>query len=222
MLIGSNATGTIRGIVADHQPENQTSTIKTHSYQDNKTQTKIIRTTMCLLYGVSPDTSTDTTPYRTCSLSTDNCPTDRLAASHPSPSIHPSRKLVVYCKGRSCDAILKNARARDNMALNDTYFAAKIELCGKMLQVHQETIATAIVFYYRQVQNETAPLSLDQSWAIVRAALLVAGKATENIRRPRDIINVCHFVRFEKVMSINEARAHSDFFSMRSLCLNRI
>ena len=70
---------------------------------------------------------------------------------------------------------------------------------------HLTALCTAIVFFFRQCEQRL-PRDVDATWSAVLAALLLACKATENSRRPRDVINVCHFVRHKRVMSINEVR----------------
>lgn len=87
--------------------------------------------------------------------------------------------------------------------LNAGDFIREIERCGHMLEVAQETIAVAAVYFHRFYENERCE-NVDKVWLTICAALLLACKATENVRRPRDVINVCYYQRYNQTMSINQ------------------
>lgn len=75
-----------------------------------------------------------------------------------------------------------------------------------MLEIPQETIAMAIIYFHRFYENELIEI-LDKIWLTICAALFLAGKSTENTRKARDVINVCYFARFGETMTVRQVNA---------------
>ena len=96
------------------------------------------------------------------------------------------------------------------------FFVHQLMRGGLMLSTRQETIALACVFFHRLYNDDKLFYShkWEQIWLDLCTCLLLACKSTEQLRRPRDVINVCHYAQYGETMPVNLVQYCQNFHSI--------